>query len=120
MAALATELRKLNEYSDTLKLAISSHTAAKPRVVIQKRTTPSGNQVMLTDTVKIVYGTIHPDASPHEQNVILTLTMSRPKDGDLGDLYAARGLMSEIIACDEFVDIMNNQYYLPVVESFTP
>lgn len=112
MAAMSTALTEFADNGDSRTYTTASHTAVKPKLVIQKRRVPTGNQVILEDTISVIHATEDADALILSQKVVMTLTVRRPINGTSTDVDAALVIFRDIIAGDELTNTVNTQEYL--------
>lgn len=112
MAAMSTTLVEFNNDLNSKTWYSSTHTAAKPRLVMQKRKVPTGNQTVLEDTITVLHATVDDDGAPLPQRASLSVTVRRPVGGQATDLAAALVIFRDIIAGDEFGVTTTHQKYL--------
>lgn len=115
MAAMTTALELFQSNGNsTTYLVSNAHTVQRPRLVIQRRRVPTGNQVVSESQVSVVYGTIDSDGLPIPQKVTFTAIIKQPiniKSGET-DVAAALALFREFVASDEMSDVVTKQ--LPI------
>lgn len=111
----ASALNTLTEFSDSLNsrtYTLSGHTAVKPKLVIQKRRVPTGQQSVLEDTIKVVQGTNASDGSPIQEKVTFEVKVRRPIGALQADIDSARTAIQNIVQSAEFSTVVNTQGYL--------
>jgi len=86
-----------------------SHTISKPVLVLQSRKTPSANGVIAEDVVSVLHGTVDSNGDALPQKVLFSATVRRPYTGATADRDAALTLFREIVASDNFTDIVTGQ-----------
>jgi len=111
MAVMTTVLKVFNDSSNTRTYTTPAHTAGLPRIVLQKRKVPTGSQVMLEDSVATFYATKDALNVVMPQRISLGATVRRPLGYTAADLTSALALFREMIASDEFANMVNNQDY---------
>lgn len=106
MASLSATLTEFSEQANSKTYTTSGHTASKPKLVIEKRTVPVGNQVMADFSVSIIQAVNGADSVVHPQKVSYELKVRYPIDADPTDLSsvqdAALVLLKDFAASDEF------------------
>lgn len=112
MAAMSTVLTEFADYGNSRTYTQASHTAGEPQLVLQKRKVPSGNQVMIEDTIQVLSSTTDADSAVMSQRVTFTATVRRPLGGDAADVTAMLAVFRDIIAGDEFGNTVNTQEWL--------
>jgi hypothetical protein len=116
MGALATALTEFADNGDSRTYTASGHTAQKPRLVIQKRKVPVGNQTMSEFSATVVYGTEDADGAVMPQKVSLGATARYPVNGDSSDLAtqlaAALVILQDIVQSDEFTASITSQNWV--------
>lgn len=112
MAAMTTVLKKFSELGNTRNYVTSSHTVAKPQVVLQKRKVPSNSSAVAEDILTVLFGTEDSAGDPLSARVAFTVTARRPNDGIPADRAAALALFREVVASDEFQEVIDGQFWL--------
>jgi hypothetical protein len=112
MAAMSTALTEFSDTVNSRTYTISGHTAVSPRIVIQKRRVPSGNQTVVEDTITLLYATEDADGAVLAQKVSFEMKVRRPIQGQAADVTAALAVIRDIIAGDEFTNTVSTQEYL--------
>jgi len=103
MAAMTTVLKKYSDNGNSWKYTIpASHTASKPRMVLQRRREPTGNQVMLELSTTVMYGTTDALGLILPQKASFEVITRRPINGTLSDFTAAWATFADIIVGDEW------------------
>jgi hypothetical protein len=116
MAALATTLTEFSDNGDSRTYTISGHTASKPKLVLEKRKVPVGNQTMSEFTCSVVYGTEDADGAVLPQKISLSASARYPVNGDstelATDLAAAFVILQDIVQSDEFEASITSQNWV--------
>jgi len=112
MAAMATVLTEFADNGNSRTYTQATHTALKPVLVLQKRKVPSGNEVVIEDTVTVLSATEDANGDVLPSRVTFTATIRRPKDGIAADVTAMLAVFRDVIAGDEFANTVNTQEWL--------
>jgi hypothetical protein len=102
MAAMTTALTEFSDNGNQRTSTVSGHTAAKPRLVIQKRTIPSSSTSSVSYEASVIYATEDSDGNILPGKVAFTASVRYPIQGDSTDLSAALVIFRDIVAGDEF------------------
>jgi hypothetical protein len=112
MAAMTTALTEFSTMGDSRTFTLNAHTASKPRLVIQKRKVPQGNQSVGESTVNVVYATEDSNGDSLDSKVSFQVTVRFPINGIAADVAAALATFRDIIAGDEFANTVDTQEFL--------
>jgi hypothetical protein len=117
MASLAATLTEFSDSGNSRTYTAAGHTAVKPKLVIQKRTVPAGNQVMSEFSGTIVFGVDDPDGAVAPQKVSIEAKTRYPVLGVDGSdlatqLAAALVLFRDFVASDEFGASVTSQNWV--------
>lgn len=112
MAAMTTALTEFSNNGNSRTCTTPSHTAAKPRLVIEKRKVPEGNQTMVEYTVKVIHSTVDSEGLVLAQKVTFEGSGRYPLAGSQTDIDAALVIFRDIIAGDEFANSVSTQEWL--------
>lgn len=112
MAAMTTVLTEFSNTGNSRTSTLSGHTAVKPRLVIEKRRVPEGNQTMVEYSAKVVYATEDDDGVILTNKIALEVTGKYPVLGQSTDVTAALAIIADIIAGDEFANSLSTQEWL--------
>lgn len=112
MAAMSTALTEFSDKENSRTFFYTGHTVSKPKLVLQKRKVPVGNQVTVEDTITVLCGTEDGDGAILDSKVSFTATVRRPKNGIAADVTAALAVFRDIIAGDEFGLTVGDSRYL--------
>lgn len=112
MAAMTTALTEFSDNGNSRKYSLAGHTAAKPRLLIQKRKEASGNATVAENTFEIVYATVDGDGNVLPSNILYVLTQRFPIAGQSTDDAAARAILIDMVGSDEFAASCQSQNWL--------
>lgn len=112
MAAMTTALTEFADNGNSRTYTYTGHTASEPRLVLQKRRVPSGNQVVLEDEIMVLSSTEDSAGLPTPSNVTFSVIARRPKNGITADVTAALAIFRDIVAGDEFANTVSTQEWL--------
>jgi hypothetical protein len=109
MAAMTTALTPFSEQGNNRTYTYTGHTVQDPRLVLQKRTVPTGNKVVAEDVITVLSGTEDADSVPLPERVTFAVTVRRPVTGASADVTAALAVFRDIVAGDEFANTVDTQ-----------
>jgi hypothetical protein len=109
MAALATALTEFADNGNSRTYTTAGSVASKPKLVLQSRKVPVGNQVVAEFSATVSHGTEDADGLVLPQKVRLTATCAYNINGDSADLAAALVIFRDIVASDEFEAALTSQ-----------
>lgn len=112
MAAMATALTEFNDTVNSRTYTTSGHTTSKPKLVLQKRRVPSGNQVVSEDVISVIHGTEDSNGDSLDQKIVMSVTVRKPINAIAADISAALVILRDVVAGDEFANTVNTQEYL--------
>lgn len=112
MAAMTTVLTEFSTNGNSRTYELPGHTVFDPKICIQKRRVPSGNQTVAEDTITVLQSTVDADGSVLPQKVSFEVKVRRPIDGQSVDLTELLAVFRDIVAGDEFGDVVNTQGFL--------
>lgn len=113
MASMTTVLSEFRDSGDERTYALASHSIAKPRLVLQRRKVAAGSAGSLSeDQISVLYGTENSDGDLLKSRILFTATLRRPFDGAAADVSSALALFREVVASDEFQDVIDKQVWL--------
>lgn len=112
MAAMSTVLTEFSTNGNSRTSQLSGHTAVSPRLVIEKRRVPEGNQTMVEQSVKVVYATQDSEGAVLANKVTFEIVGRYPLMGTYTDVTAALAIAADIIGGDEFASSMSTQGWL--------
>jgi hypothetical protein len=109
---MSTTLKEFTDNGNSRTYTFTGHTAEQPKLVIQKRTVPTGNQVMLEDVISTIEATTDADGAVMQQKVLISTTVRRPIGGNSTILSGALAVHRDIIASDEFTNVVDTQEFV--------
>lgn len=112
MAAMTTVLTEFADNGNSRTSTLSGHTAIKPRIVIEKRRVPEGNQTMVEQSVKVIYATEDADSLVLSNKVSFEMVCRYPLLGQSTDVTAALAVIADIVNGDEFANSVSTQEWL--------
>lgn len=112
MAGMLTALTEFSTNGDSRTYTLSAHTVLKPQLVIQKRRVPAGNQSTAESTVQVILATVDAEGLVVPSKVVLSATVRYPVSGQQTDIDAALATFRDIVAGDEFGNMVNTQEFL--------
>lgn len=112
MAAMSTVLTEFSTNGDSRTYTTSGHTASKPRLVIQKRRVPVGNQIMAETTCSVIRATIDANDAVLPSKVSFSATVRYPITSDDTAVADALAIFKDMVAGDEFAASVTSQNFL--------
>jgi hypothetical protein len=112
MAAMSTALKEFANNGNSKTSTTSGHTTTSPKLVVERRRVPSGNQVVAESEISVIHGTEDADSLPIAERVAMSVKVRFPITGDTTDRDAALVILRDIVAGDEFGAIVASQNYL--------
>lgn len=112
MAAMSTALTEFSQAVNSRTSTTSGHTAVLPKLVIEKRRVPDGNQTVAEYSCKIVHATVDSDSAVLAQKVSFEVVVRYPVLGASADIAAALVILRDIVAGDEFGNSVTTQEWL--------
>jgi hypothetical protein len=112
MAAQSTALTEFATLGDSRTWTTSGHSTSDPKLVIQKRKVPSGNQVMSEVSVAVVHATDDADGAVLPQKASFTATVRYPIASSDTAVADALLIFRDIVAGDEFGTAVTTQNFL--------
>lgn len=112
MAAMSTVLTEFAQNGNSRTSTLSTHTAVKPRLVIEKRRVPEGNQTMIEYSFKVIFATEGVDGAILPNKISFEQVVRYPTNGDSADIAAALVILRDIIAGDGFASSVTTQGWL--------
>lgn len=111
MAAMTTALEEFSDSANSRTFNLAAHTVKKPQLCIQKRKVPSGNQVVAEDSFVAVFGSTDADGNTLPQKISISVIVRRPLDAQSADVYAARNVIRDFVAADDFAYMIDKSAY---------
>lgn len=112
MAAMTTVLTEFSQNGNSRTSTLVGHTAISPKLVIEKRRVPDGNQTMIEYSVKVITTTEDADGVILSSKIAFEATGRYPVLGQSADVDAALVVFRDIVAGDEFANSISTQEWL--------
>lgn len=112
MAGMTTVLTEFSDSANSRTYTTPGHTALKPKLLIQKRRVPEGNQTVAETTISVIHATEDSDGMVLSQKVSMAVTVRYPIQGLQADIDAALVILRDAVAGDEFANTVDTQEYL--------
>lgn len=112
MAAMTTVLTEFANNGNSRTCTTSGHTASKPKLVIEKRKVPDGNQTVAEYSCKVIHATVDADGLALSQKVSFEAVVRYPIAGVANEVTAALAIFRDVIAGDEFGSSVTTQNWL--------
>jgi hypothetical protein len=109
---MTTVLTEFSNNGNSRTSTLTGHTAIEPKLVIEKRRVPDGNQTMVEYSCKIVSATEDGDGAVLANKVSFEVIARYPILGQSTDVDSALAVMRDIVANDEFANSVNTQEWL--------
>jgi len=112
MAAMSTVLTEFANNGNSRTSTLTGHTAVSPKLVIEKRRVPEGNQTTAEYSFKVIISTEDADGLILSNKIALEGVVRYPLLGQASDIAAALVFFRDIIAGDEFANSITTQEWL--------
>lgn len=113
MAARSTTLVPFSTMGNSRTSIYTGHTSVKPKVVIEKRKVPEGNQEMVEFSFKVVNATVENGGTAIlPQKISFESVVRYPIHGTISEVSAALAIFRDIVAGDEFAASLTSQTWL--------
>lgn len=114
MTALVTALTEFATNGNSRTYTTSGHTASKPKLVIQKRRVPEGNQVVQETTVSVIQAAVDPNDMVMPSKVVFSATIRYPIGIKTSDTTVADALVifRDVVQSTEFGTTVTSQNFL--------
>jgi hypothetical protein len=112
MAGMTTVLTEFSTSGNSRTSTYTGHSAIEPKLVIEKRRVPEGNQTMVEYSAKVVSSTVDADGVILQQKVSFEAVVRYPVLGTSTDVTAALAIFRDLIAGDEFGNSVTTQEWL--------
>jgi hypothetical protein len=112
MAGMTTALTEFSNNGNSRTSTYTGHTASEPKLVIEKRRVPEGNQTTIEYRAKVVSSIEDVDGVVLGQKVSFEACVTYPLAGIAADVTAALTIFRDIIAGDEFANSVSTQEWL--------
>lgn len=112
MAGMTTVLTEFSTSGNSRTSTYTGHTAAEPKLVIEKRRVPEGNQTMIEYSFKVVEATTDDSSVILSQKISFEAVVRYPMLGQSSDVTGALAIFRDVIAGDEFANSVSTQEWL--------
>lgn len=112
MAVMTTTLTEFSQNGNSRTSTLTGHTAIKPRLVIEKRRVPEGNQTIAEYSCKVIRATEDADGAVLSNKVSFEAVVRYPVLGLSADVTAALATFTDVISGDEFANSTSTQEWL--------
>jgi hypothetical protein len=112
MAGMTTVLTEFSNNGNSRTSTYSGHVASDPKLVIEKRRVPEGNQTMVEYSAKVVSGTEDSNGVSLSNKVTFEAVVRYPVLGISADVTAALAIFRDVVAGDEFGNSVTTQEWL--------
>lgn len=112
MAGMTTVLTEFATNGNSRTSTLAGHTSLKPKLVIEKRRVPEGNQAIAEYSFKVVEATEDSAGAVLPNKVSFEVVVRYPVLGASADITAALAVLRDIVAGDEFGVSVTTQGWL--------
>lgn len=112
MAGMSTALTEFSTTGNSKTSTYTGHTALKPKLVIEKRRVPVGDQQVLEYSAKVVAATVDSENAVLPQKISFEVVVRYPALGASADVTAALAIIRDIVQSDDFTNSVNTQGWL--------
>lgn len=112
MAAMTTVLTEFSDNGNSRTYSTAGTLVSMPKLVIQKRRVPSGNETVQENSVEVVHGTKDSDGSILPSKVSFKVVCRYPKDSTNTEIDAAFAIIKDILNGDEYASTIYTQNWL--------
>lgn len=112
MAGMTTVLTEFSSQGNSRTSTYSGHTASKPKLVIEKRRVPEGQQSVVEYSAKVVCGAVDSDGTATAQKVSFEAIVRYPLNAIAADVTDPLAIFRDLIAGDEFGNSVTTQQWL--------
>lgn len=112
MAAMTTVLTLFSEEKNKRTSTYSGHTVSDPKLVIETRRVPDGNQTIMESSFRVISGIEDLNGEILSNKVSFEATVRYPISGKAADVTAALAVFRDIVAGDEFGTTVTTQNWL--------
>lgn len=109
MAGMTTALTEFRDFGDSRTYLYTGHTAAEPRLVVQRRKVAAGSTSVIEDLFQVISSTEDAAGELLTSKVVFEAKVRRPVNGITADVTAALAIFRDIVASDEFTATVNTQ-----------
>lgn len=112
MAAMTVALTEFSTSGNSRTSTLAGHTAVQPKLVIEKRKVPEGNQVMAEYNVKVVEATTNTASEILKEKVTAEVAFRYPVQGVTTERTAVLAALRAIVIGDEYGNSVETQEWL--------
>lgn len=112
MAAMTTVLTEFSTTGNSRTSTTSGHTALNPKIVIEKRRVPEGNQSVAEFSAKVIQATEDSEGNVLSQKVSFEAIVRYPLLGQSAEITSALAVFRDIVASDDFGNSVTTQGWL--------
>lgn len=112
MAAMTTVLTEFSNKENSRTSTRAGHTVMAPKLVIEKRRVPDGNQTVGEYSFKVLESTEDAEGLTLSQKVTMESIVRYPVAGQAADIAAVLAVFRDIVAGDEFANSVSTQEWL--------
>lgn len=112
MASFATAINEFSDKENSRTYAITGHTVAAPKLLIQKRKVPAMASGVSESTLNVVYGTTDAEGNVLQSKVNFGASVRYPANGKSSDVTAALAVFRDFVASDQFSAMVTGQTYV--------
>lgn len=112
MAAMTTALTGFSSNGNSKTYTYTGHTAAEPRLVIQKRRVATSGTSVLEDNLSVISSTEDAAGVLLASKIGFSANVRRPVNGIAGDVTAALATFRDLVASDEFAQMVTTQNWV--------
>lgn len=112
MAVMTTALTEFTDNGNSRQYTYTGHTAVEPRMVLQRRRPPSGQNSVIEDEITVLSSTEDSLGEPLDSKILISVKVRRPIKGIAADVTAALAIARDIVAGDEFANTVDTQQWL--------
>lgn len=112
MAALATTLTLFSDKENSRTWTTTGHTAARPKLVIQKRRVPAGSQIIQEDTISVIQAGVDAAGLTLPQKVSFQLQVRQPITMVGSTVSDALAIFRDVVQSTEFGTTVTGSLYL--------
>lgn len=112
MAAMSTALTEFATNGDSKTWTTSGHTASLPKLVIQKRRVPAGNQTVAETVISVVQAGVDSGSAVLPSKVSMSVTIRYPVAITGTTVADVKTILRDIVAGDEFAASITSQNFL--------
>lgn len=112
MASFTTVISEFSDKENSRTYMVTGHTVNQPKLVIQKRKVPATVDASAQSSLDVIYGTLDPEGLVLQSKVGFSAVVRYPANGQVSDVTAALAVFRDLVASDQFTDMVNSQGYV--------